>query len=154
MRSMEQWHYWHPQMHWYGPSGIGACLSLDEFADFHQRAWLRGFGDRTHYPPGNGRLLGLGAGETLAEGHYSSLGIWDVPFSHHNGEYGGIPATGKLMTIRDFDWYRREGDRLVENWVPIDMIDLYRQMGVDLFDRLLRQVELKKRGRDWFDPDG
>ncbi len=44
------------------------------------------------------------------------------------------------MTIRDFDWWKREGDLLVENWIPIDLIDLFRQMGVDLMDRLRVQV--------------
>ena len=152
LRSMEQEHYWHPQMHWYGPSGIGACLSLEEFQDFHQRPWLHGFGDRGHYDPGNGRLIGIADGDYLAEGLYSSLGIWDVPFSHHLGDYQGVPATGKLMTIRDFDWYRREGNCLVENWVPIDLVDLFLQMGVDLFARLQYQVELRKLGKNWFDP--
>lgn len=56
------------------------------------------------------------------------------------------------MTIRDFDWYRREGDYPIENWVPIDVIDLFMQMEVDLFDRLRRQVELRKLGKNWFDP--
>jgi predicted ester cyclase len=153
LRSMEQEHYWDPYMHWYGPSGIGQCLSLEEFEDFHQRPWLKGFGDRGRYDPGNGKIIGLADGQTLAEGLYSSLGIWDVPFSHHNGEYQGIPATGKLMTIRDFDWYRREGNTLVENWVPIDLVDLFMQMGVDLFERLRMQVELCKRGRNWLDAD-
>lgn len=151
MNTMEQEHYWHPQMHWYGPSGIGACLSLEEFQDFHQRPWLRGFGDRDHYDPGNGRMIGLGGDDFLAEGLYSSLGIWDVPFSKHHGEYQGVPATGKLMTLRDFDWYRRDGNALIENWVPIDIVDLFKQMGVDLFDKLRHQVEQRKLGRNWFD---
>ena len=152
MNTMEQEHYWHPGMHWYGPSGIGACLSLEEFQDFHQRPWLRGFGDRGISDVGSGRLIGLGPDEALAEGRYASLGIWDVPFSRHNGDYKGIPSTGKTMTIRDFDWYRREGDQLVQNWVPIDMVDLFKQMGVDLFERLQKQVELRRRGVNWFDP--
>lgn len=151
MATMEQEHYWDPQMHWYGPSGIGACLNLKEFQDFHQRPWLHGFGDRGISDIGNGRLIGLGDADFLAEGLYSSLGIWDVPFSKHHGTYQGVPATGKLMTIRDFDWYRREGNQLIENWVPIDMIDLFMQMGVDLFDRLRRQVEMRERGKYWFD---
>jgi hypothetical protein len=46
------------------------------------------------------------------------------------------------MTIRDFDWWKRgDNDLLIENWVPIDMIDLCRQMGVDLMERLRQQVE-------------
>jgi predicted ester cyclase len=152
MNTMEQEHYWHPQMHWYGMSGIGSCLSLEEFQDFHQRPWLHGFGDRGISDIGNGRMIGLGENGFLAEGLYSSLGIWDVPFSIHHGEFRGVPATGKLMTIRDFDWYRREGDYISQNWCPIDLIDLFKQMGVDLFDRLRRQVEQRKLGKNWFDP--
>ena len=34
----------------------------------------------------------------------------------------------------------KSGYRAVENWVPIDMIDLCRQMGVDLMERLRVQV--------------
>lgn len=78
--------------------------------------------------------------------------IWDISFSKHHGEYQGVPATGKLMTIRDFDWYRREGIYLMQNWVPIDMIDLFMQMGVDLFNRMRRQAEQRKLGKHWFDP--
>jgi predicted ester cyclase len=152
MRSMEQEHYWHPRMHWYGPTGIGACLSLEEFEDFHQRPWLHGFGDRGVPEPGGGRLIGFGKTGRLAEGHYAAIGGWDCAYSRNHGEYLGVPATGKMMTIRDFDWYRREGDYLVQNWVPIDMIDLLLQMGVDLFERLRHQVEQRKRGHQWYDP--
>ena len=151
LHSMESEHYWHPNMHWYGPSGIGACLSLKEHEDFHQRPWLHSFGDRGLYTTG-GRQLGMSEGEILAEGHYSAIGIWDAPYSVHWGEFLGIPATGKLMTFRDFDWYRREGNYLAQNWVPFDITDLCLQMGVDLLDRLKRQVELRKRGINWFDP--
>ena len=50
------------------------------------------------------------------------------------------------MTIRDFDWWKRgANDLLIENWVPIDLIDLARQMGVDLMGRLKDQVEERKR---------
>jgi hypothetical protein len=38
--------------------------------------------------------------------------------------------------MRIIDVWRREGDRLAENWVFIDMVDLLGQLGVDVFDRL------------------
>lgn len=147
MRSMEQWHYWHPQMHWYGPTGIGASLNLEQFADFHQRPWLHGFGDRHLDEPGGGRIMAA-----MGEGQYSCAGIWDTKFSRHHGEYQGVAPTGRMMTIRDFDWYKREGDHLIQNWIPIDLIDLFRQIGVDLFERLRDQVELRQRGLHWYDP--
>jgi predicted ester cyclase len=146
MRSMEQQHYWHPQMHWYGPSGIGACFTLEEFEDFHQRPWLHAFGDRNLHQTGGGRRMGF-----IGEGNYACGGIWDTVFSKHHGEFRGIPATGTMMSMRDFDWWRREGDLLVQNWVPIDLGDICMQMGVDLFERLHQQVEARKRGVLWYD---
>lgn len=142
LRTMEMDNYWSPDMHWYGPAGIGSCYSLEEFEDFHQRPWLRAFPDRgLHGEPGKGRMIGIKNGEILAEGKYASLGIWDTVFSVNRGAFRGVPATGKLMTIRDFDWYRRDSNRLVQNWVPIDLVDIFLQLGVDLFERLQQQIE-------------
>ena len=141
LRSMEQGKYWHEDMKWYGPSGIGACFTLEEYEDFHQRPWLHGFGDRNISREGSGRRMGR-----IGEGAYCCGGIWDTAYSHHHDEYAGIPASGKLMTLRDFDWWKRDGDYLIENWVPIDLIDLLRQMDVDLMERLRLQIEARKRG--------
>ena len=41
---------------------------------------------------------------------------------------------------RLMDFYRREGDRIIENWVPIDMAYLFLQMGVDVFAQLRKQT--------------
>lgn len=145
LRSMSGADQWHPNLHWYGPCGIGSCYTLEEYEDFHQRPWLKGFGDRGLHLSA-GRALGLGDDTILAEGNYAALGVWDAPFSYHNGPFMGVPATGKLMTMRDFDWYRREGNYLMQNWVPLDMIDLFLQMDVDLFARLQEQIEQRKCG--------
>ena len=139
LRSMEQSKYWHQDMKWYGPSGIGACFSLEEYEDFHQRPWLEGFGDRNISREGSGRRMGR-----IGEGSYCAGGIWDTAYSHHNGSYAGVPGSGKLLTLRDFDWWKRDGELLTENWVPIDMIDLFRQMGVDLMARLRQEVEMRR----------
>jgi predicted ester cyclase len=148
LATMEMAHYWHPEMHWYGPSGIGACYSLEQFEDFHQRPWLQAFPDRgLSSPPGRGRMIGIENGEILAEGRYASLGIWDIVFSVNRGPFRGFPPTARAMTIRDFDWYRRDGERLVQNWVPIDLIDLFLQMGVDLFAVLAQRIEERKAGK-------
>lgn len=144
LRSMSGGDQWHKHFHWYGPCGIGSCYTLEEFEDFHQRPWLEGFGDRNPNFTG-GRLLGIGDDTILAEGNYAALGIWDTPYSRHNGPYMGVPPSGKVMTLRDFDWYRREGSYLVQNWVPIDMIDLFMQMGVNLFERLQEQISTLKK---------
>lgn len=146
MSSMEQRQYWSPDMKWYGYSGIGRCHSFEEFVEFHQRPWLHGFGDRglSHHPD-HGRVMGF-----IGEGSYACGGIWDVTFSHHHGTYAGIPATGKLMTVRDFDWWKRgPEDLLVENWIPIDLIDLTRQMEVDLMERLAILID-ERAAKNWW----
>jgi len=146
MNTMEQHNYWHPDFHWMGPTGIGTSHSIEEFQDMHQRPWLMGFGDRGLDVDPGGRYMGH-----HGEGQYSAGGVWDYKFSVQHGEYQGIPATKKIITIRDFDWYKREGNYLIQNWIPIDMIDIFLQMDVDLFDRMHRQHELRKRGINWWD---
>ena len=149
LETMEMSNYWHPHMHWYGPTGIGSCYSLEEFQEFHQGPWLKAFPDRglKNQSPGESRWIGIKDGEVLAEGKYASLGIWDTAFSYHRGELMGVPSTGKLMTIRDFDWYRRDGNYLVQNWVPIDLIDIFLQLDIDLFKRMFDQIEQRKTTR-------
>jgi predicted ester cyclase len=131
LASMEQEHYWHPQFRWYGPCGIGTSRSLSEYQEFHQGPWLRAFPDRGTSLIGSGRRMGF-----VAEGMYAAGGIWDWSYATHTGEYLGLAPTGISITVRDFDWWRREGDLLVENWIPIDLIDIFRQLGVDLFARM------------------
>ncbi len=38
------------------------------------------------------------------------------------------------------DFWRRDGDRLRENWVLIDLVDAAHQAGVDLIGNALREV--------------
>jgi predicted ester cyclase len=147
--SMAQHLFWHPDFHWIGPTGVGASHDLEEFNDFHDRPWLIGFGDRAatrDFEPQGGRSMAR-----FGEGQFACGGIWNGQFSRHHGEYQGIPGTGKIMTMRDFDWYKVEDGRPIQNWIPLDMVDLFLQMDVDLFDRMRRQHELRKRGINWWD---
>ena len=129
--SMEQEHYWHPQFRWYGPCGIGTSRSLTEYQEFHQGPWVRAFPDRGAPLEGPGRTMGF-----VAEGNYAAGGIWDRPYATHTNPYLGFAPTNVHFTIRDFDWWRRDGNLLMENWVPIDLIDIFRQLGIDLFERM------------------
>lgn len=36
---------------------------------------------------------------------------------------------------RELDWWKRDGERGVENWAFVDMIRVYRQLNRDLFER-------------------
>ena len=118
--------YFHPDVRWYGPGGIGACLSFSDFQQRHQRHWLSAFPDR--------KVQDLDA--LIAEGVYSGGPGWAGVVATHLGEYLGVPATGRTLRINGLDFWKRDGERYVENWVFVDMVHLFGQMGVDLFARL------------------
>jgi predicted ester cyclase len=48
----------------------------------------------------------------------------------HQGEFMGVPATGKEVTVKYMDLWRAEDGKLVENWVRMDFLGLMQQLGV------------------------
>jgi predicted ester cyclase len=65
---------------------------------------------------------------TLAEGErVASQGYFS---GTHQGEFNGIPATGKSVKVKYIDLWRIENGKAVENWVQMDMIGLMQQLGV------------------------
>lgn len=124
--SMGMADYFHPELKWYGPGGIGACLSFTEFETLHQRPWLVAFPDRS--------VQNLDA--LFAEGPYSAAPGWAGVIATHSGPYLDAPASARSIQINGLDWWKREGERYIENWVFVDMIHLFRQFGIDLFERL------------------
>ena len=130
LSSMGMADFFHPDVQWYGPGGIGACLSFSEFETLHQAPWLHAFPDRSVQD-----LDGL-----IAEGAYSAGPGWDGVLATHKGEYLGYQATGNRLGFNGLDWWKRTGEKYVENWVFVDMVHLFRQLGVDLFDKLEEQL--------------
>ena len=126
LASMGMADFFHPNLKWYGPGGIGACLSFTEFEQFHQQPWLVAFPDR--------KVVGL---ESLfAEGRLlASSGVAGVKATH-TGAYLGEPASGASLDISGIDFWLRSDGQFTENWVFVDMVDLFAQMGVDLFERM------------------
>lgn len=117
--------YWHQNMLWYGPGGIGANLSYTGFQKDHRIPFLTAFPDRVggnHYA-------------RFGDGPYACSSGWPSIHATHKGDYLGVAATGTSITMRVMDWWRSENGQLIENWVLIDFIDLFGQMGVDLFQR-------------------
>lgn len=133
LESMGMADFFHLDVRWYGPGGIGACLSLKEFEDFHQQPWLVAYPDR--------QVQNLDA--LIAEGCYSGAPGWSGVKATHAGPYLDCPATGNAIEFNGLDWWKREGEMYVENWVFVDMIHLFRQFGIDLFERLAEQVRYK-----------
>lgn len=135
LQSMGMHAFWHEDMMWYGPCGIGTSRQVEGFQKHHQKPFLHAFPDR----------VGSNHISRIAEGHYIASTGWPSVRATHAGDYLGVPATHKPITMRVADWWRREGDTLRENWVLIDLPDLLLQMGVDLFGRLRERVVNKKK---------
>ena len=51
------------------------------------------------------------------------------------GDFLDWRATGEKMRWNVMDFWRREGDLLLEDWVLIDMIDGAAQAGIDVWER-------------------
>lgn len=121
--------YWSKDMVWHGPAGIGTKRGLKDFQENHQRPFLHAFSDKH----ATDEIL-------IAEGNYvAAKGFQQVT---HTGDYLGIAATGKPMEIKYMDFWRVEGDKLVENWVMIDLLDFLAQAGYDV-EKVLRFIGSK-----------
>jgi predicted ester cyclase len=117
--------YWHPDMLWYGPCGIGSNYRWEGFVKDHRASFLNAFPDRK----GGNHYCRIG------DGDYAAVSGWPSMTMTHQGDYLGVAATGKALTLRVMDFYRCEDNRIIENWVLLDYVDLFRQMGVDLLGR-------------------
>jgi predicted ester cyclase len=123
LTSMRMIDYWTPQFHWYGPGGIGSARGHKDYERAHQGPFLNAFPDRI----GGNHKCRIGDGAYVA-----STGWPSINATHLGSDWLGIPATGKRITQRIMDIWRRDGDLLAENWVFIDMIDLLAQFGIDV----------------------
>ena len=126
LESMAQQRFWHPQMMWYGPAGIGTSRGLKGFQDVHQRAFLTAFPDR----------MGGDHKARIAEGAYVGSTGWPSVRATHLGPWLGIPPTGRRIGMRVMDFWRREGNLLRENWVFIDQLHLLLQMDFDVMQSI------------------
>lgn len=119
---------WHDDMMWYGPGGIGSNYRWDGFVRHHRADFLRAFPDRK----GGNHYCRIG------DGAYAAMSGWPSMTMTHMGDYLGMPATGKALTLRVMDFYRIADNRLIENWVSLDYGDLFHQLGVDIRTAALR----------------
>jgi len=125
--NMRQKDFWHPNMMWYGPAGIGAARGLEGYVDVHQLPFRRAFPNR----------VAAGHYVRFGDGDYAATGGWpSVRANHVGGNWLGLPPSGRQVTMRVMDFYRCDGGLIRENWVPLDMLDLLLQMGVDVLARM------------------
>lgn len=124
--SMGMARFWHAEtMRWYGPHGVGTTVGLADFERHHQLPFLHAFPDRH----------GDGTTARFADGLFVAYNGWPAIRATHAGDYLGVRASKKPVTMRCLDWWRRDGDKLLENWVMLDLPDLFAQVGVNLLNR-------------------
>jgi steroid delta-isomerase-like uncharacterized protein len=47
----------------------------------------------------------------------------------HQGDFMGVPATGKVVTYTGIYISRLAGGKIVEDWCSVDMLGLFQQLG-------------------------
>jgi ketosteroid isomerase-like protein len=117
---------WHEDMLWWGPAGIGATYTIERYAKQHSGPFRAGFAERSKTK----HICRIG------EGHYGGFFGWPNFTAVPTGGFMGMPATGKPGEFRVIDIYRRDGDKLAENWIFIDLLHFWKQQGVDILGRL------------------
>jgi predicted ester cyclase len=119
--------YFHEDFMYYAPCGIGTTRGIDGFEAYMQHPFLEAFPDRKggdHEP-------------RIADGSYcASTG--PVTATHTGSGWLGLPATGTELAIPVVDIWRREGEKIAENWLFMDLVDVFDQLGIDVFERLER----------------
>ncbi|HEX9116954.1 MAG TPA: ester cyclase [Anaerolineae bacterium] len=125
--------YWTEDMKWYGPSGIGTTTGYDDFEAKHQ-------GPFNHAFPGYSGTFGVHVVD-VGEGRYAGWVGWPSIRALHSGVFLGYPPTGRTVEWRLMDFYRRQGDLIAENWVPVDLLHILLGMGVDVMAELNKEVK-------------
>ncbi|MEP2530410.1 nuclear transport factor 2 family protein [Shimia sp.] len=116
---------WRENMIWWGPEGIGATYTIERYAKQHSgpfRATLSNRSKTSHIA-------------RLAEGNFGGFFGWPNFTATPSGGFMGMPATDTPGEFRVIDIYRRDGDKLAENWIFIDLLHFWNMQGVDILGR-------------------
>ena len=127
---------WNDDMIWWGPEGIGATYTIERYAKQHAGPFRSAFSERTF----NGHRC------KLSEGMYGGFFGWPNLTLTLTSDFMGFPATGKPGDMRVIDIYRREGDKLAENWIFIDMLHFWNQQGIDVLANTTRETDSAPQG--------
>ena len=127
---MELDKFWHPHFNWYGPSGIGSCRGVDGFRTWHQTPFLNAMPDRGQHPQET-------EAHFFAEGDYVAVTGWPNMAQTLTGDgWLGMAPIDKKITLRSLDFWRLEDGLIRENWVLVDLLDIWAQIGVNVMARM------------------
>jgi hypothetical protein len=113
---------WHDDMIWYGPTGIGATYTIPRYQEQHQYPMRTQLKNKTF----NGHVA------RFAEGNYAGFFGWANLTNTPTGGFLGLPGNEVRADMRVVDVYRRDGDKLAENWVFIDLLHWLAMQGLDV----------------------
>ena len=120
--------FWHEDMAWHGPWGIGSCRGIEEFHNFAQEPSVRSFPSRRGTWPKDA---------FIADGRVAAFTSWPSLVGDFTGSpFLGIPPTQRSIGQTIMDFYIRRGNMLAENWVMIDLIRFAADCGIDLMAKL------------------
>lgn len=129
--AMQLERFWHPKMNWYGPAGIGSNRRISEFRKWHQVPFLNAMPNRSADTSEGGYDC------FFADGDYVAFCGWPAMRATVSGDgWMGIAPSGKVIEFCSLDIWRCEDGLLRENWVLIDLLDIYDQLGVDVLARM------------------
>ena len=130
----KEWYpYWHENMLWYGPAGFGSYIGIKNFENF-QVPFESCFQGWTVELSDNNTIIKDFI--RVADGNYATNGGWLSVNGKHVKRFLDQEPTNKDVSMRVCDWWRREENLLVENWVFVDVPDLLLQIDYDLFAKL------------------
>ena len=73
----------------------------------------------------------------IGEGEYVCETGWpNMRLSVTGDGWMGIAPTGQEILLRSLDFWRLEEGLIRENWVLVDLLDAYQQLGVDVLARM------------------
>ena len=130
--------HWHPKMMWYGPAGIGSMRRIAGFRNWHQIPFLKALPDRSVFKD---------KGIMFGDGDYVAFTGWPGMSMTVSGDgWLGIAPANQKITMRSLDFWRCEKGLIRENWVLVDLLHVYAQIGVDVFERM-RELTIAQHGR-------
>ncbi len=119
---------WNDDMIWYGPAGIGSSYTIPRYQKQHQYPFRENLKDKVF----NGHIA------RFAEGNYACFFGWPNLNNTATGGFLGMTGNDIQAEMRVVDVYRRDGDKLAENWVFIDIPHYLSMQGLDVLERMRR----------------
>ncbi len=137
VEAMELDRFWHPKMLWYGPAGIGTARRISGFRSWHQIPFLNAMPDRAAV---------LEHGALFGDGDYVGFTAWPGMRMTISGDgWLGIAPANQSITMRSLDFWRCENGFIRENWVLVDLLNVYDQIGIDVFSRMREMTYARQR---------